>query len=58
MIEEMNNHRNPTLIRYHPSCRLCHYAGFSSICTFSQTGRCSYNTPAEGSRITEVEQDD
>ena len=58
MTEQINKHRNVTLTRYHPSCRLCHYAGFSNICTFSRTGECAYHTPAEGSRMTEEEQDD
>ena len=58
MKEKTNHPRNITLTRYHSSCRLCSYAGFSSMCTFSQTGNCPYDMPVEGNRITEMEQDD
>jgi hypothetical protein len=39
------NPRNVILTRFHPNCRLCHYAGFSNLCTFFETGKCPY---AEG----------
>jgi hypothetical protein len=58
MKEKLNNTRNVTLTRYHPSCRLCSQAGFSNNCTFSRTGVYPYSAPAEGGRIAEVEQDD
>lgn len=43
MNEKINNYRNPTMMRFHRSCRLCHYAGYSNICTFSRGGRCPFS---------------
>ncbi len=43
MYEERNsNFRNLSQTPQHPSCRLCHYAGYSNLCTFSQGGECPY----------------
>jgi hypothetical protein len=39
--------RNFSMTQYHPQCRLCSYAGFSNICTYSQTGVCPYNGSIE-----------
>jgi hypothetical protein len=58
MTEKTNSHRNITLTRFHPSCRLCHYAGFSNICAFSQTGECAYNIPNDGILNEDAEQND
>ncbi len=61
MIKKTNNHRDVTLTRYHPSCRLCHYAGFSNICTFSQTDVCPYDwkqVEKDNSVKIKAEQDD
>ncbi len=59
MKENEKSYRNPTLIRYHPSCRLCSYAGFSNVCNFSRTGKCAYNISSEDTGANEeVERDD
>ena len=36
------NPRNVISTRFHTNCRLCHYAGFSNLCTFFETGKCPY----------------
>lgn len=33
---------NLVSIPMQPSCRLCHYAGFSNLCTYSLGGECPY----------------
>ena len=47
--------RNPLHTPQHPGCRMCHYAGFSNICIFSQGEECPYvslrknlNAPTQG----------
>jgi hypothetical protein len=44
LTNEKNNPsgRNVVLTPLHPSCRLCHYAGYSNICTHSHGGVCPY----------------
>jgi hypothetical protein len=34
--------RNPILTPLQPNCRLCHYAGYSNLCTYSEGGTCPY----------------
>jgi len=45
MSEKINRTRtNLISIPMQSNCRLCHYAGFSNICTFSLGGECPYRT--------------
>ena len=37
-----NPGRNLAQTPLQPNCRLCHYAGFSNLCIFSQGGECPY----------------
>ena len=46
-MDTRRNVRNYTMTRYHPNCRLCHYSGFSNLCTYSLTGECPYNLPTD-----------
>ena len=42
-MEKMNNtSKNVLHTPLHPNCRLCHYAGYSNLCTFAQGGECPY----------------
>jgi len=43
MQEKSSNTRNVIMTKYHLNCRLCHYAGFSNLCNFFQTGECTYH---------------
>jgi hypothetical protein len=40
--ERAATYRNPVQTPLQSSCRLCHYAGFSNLCTFFQGGECPY----------------
>ncbi|GEM_PF-1415888 len=41
--DKMNKTRaNLVSIPMQSNCRLCHYAGFSNLCTFSLGGECPY----------------
>lgn len=42
MKEKRNNAGNVVFTQYHPSCRLCHYSGFSNNFDLIQTGKCPY----------------
>lgn len=50
MVTSRKMERNFSMVQYHPQCRLCHYAGFSNICTYSQTGVCPYNGSIENNK--------
>jgi hypothetical protein len=41
-IHENNSIRNLTQTHCHPNCLLCHYSGYSNVCTFFQGGECLY----------------
>jgi hypothetical protein len=36
------NGRNIIQTPLHPNCRLCHYAGYSNLCTYFRGGKCPY----------------
>lgn len=42
--ERSSTYRNLIQTPLHTNCRLCHYAGFSNLCTFFQGGECPYVT--------------
>jgi hypothetical protein len=43
MSEERNaSYRNLAHTPLNPSCRLCHYSGYSNVCTFFSGGECPY----------------
>jgi len=42
MEEQKKTNRNVIQTPMHPNCRLCHYAGYSNLCTFAHGGECPY----------------
>ena len=43
MSDERNtSYRNLVHTPLNPNCRLCHYAGYSNVCTFFSGGECPY----------------
>lgn len=44
MNERTSSQRNVTQTPMNPSCRLCHYAGFSNHCTFFRGNECPFLT--------------
>ena len=43
MLDERNtSYRNNVHTPLHPNCNLCHYSGYSNLCTFSMGGECPY----------------
>jgi len=53
-VEEIEKVRNLVFTKFHPLCRLCHYAGMSDFCDLFQTGKCAYQAAmAESKRLQE-----
>ena len=53
-VEELKKVRNLVFTRFHPLCRLCHYAGMSEFCALFETGKCAYQEAlAESKRLQE-----
>jgi len=44
-------YRSEAFTLAHPNCRQCHYAGFSDICAFLETGKCVYLEGLKDARI-------
>jgi len=40
--KEVEKVRNLLFTRFHPLCKLCHYAGMSELCVLFETGTCVY----------------
>ena len=53
-VKEIEKVRNLVFTKFHPLCRLCHYAGMSDFCDLFQTGKCAYQEAmAESKRLQE-----
>jgi DNA-binding response OmpR family regulator len=53
-VKEVEKVRNLVFTKFHPLCRLCHYAGMSDFCDLFQTGKCAYQEAmAESKRLQE-----
>jgi DNA-binding response OmpR family regulator len=53
-VKEVEKVRNLVLTKFHPLCRLCHYAGMSDFCALFQTGKCAYQEAlSESKRLQE-----
>ncbi len=53
-VKEVEKVRNLLFTRFHPLCRLCHYAGTSDLCVLFETGTCVYQAAmVESKRLQE-----
>ena len=53
-VKEVERVRNLLFTKFHPLCRLCHYAGMSDFCVMFQTGKCAYQEAlGESKRLQE-----
>jgi len=53
-VKELEKVRNLVFTKFHPLCRLCHYAGMSEFCALFQTGKCAYQEAlSESKRLQE-----
>lgn len=43
MKERVTGHRNLAQTPMNPNCLLCHYSGYSNLCTFFRGGECPYS---------------
>lgn len=53
-IKELQKVRNLLFTKFHPLCRLCHYAGMTDFCVLFETGTCAYQEAmGESKRLQE-----
>jgi DNA-binding response OmpR family regulator len=53
-VKEVEKVRNLVFTKFHPLCRLCHYAGMSDYCALFETGTCAYQEAlGESKRLQE-----
>ncbi len=53
-VREVEKVRNLLFTKFHPLCKLCHYAGMSEMCVLFETGTCVYqDAMSESKRLQE-----